>query len=882
MEFPYSQVAERYEQDDDESSDNEDWFFIAHQSAGTGDIPTLMEAIKHDPSVLEYQDNEGMTPLTHAVAGHQLETMKLLVKMGASINTVDTQGRTPLSVAAYQGWYDGVVFLMRNGAKQHIADKTGRLPLHAATYDNDTRTISVLLQNLGIEEVNEQDNEGMTALHWAAFHNRPEHVQLLMLKGSDIYSVDIDGKTPLHWAAQNGSTPCCSVLVGCQSGGARLVNIIDASGKTCVHLAAAAGHSDVLRELSKIQHVYFEAGDPDDRTPLHWAAATGQARCVEMLLSLNVNNSAQDCMGGTPLDYAKQSGHENVAAILLAHNAKYGSMKPDVSEVAQTPMSNTSANTSNKKSRFGFLSNLFSSRKGKDKGQDGNSNDEASVASGEMTSEDTDSASGMANKSSREAKMSQGKPEMRTRASRSSVISAHVVNLSTQESSNQLSQMSAVANDTNGMQQHNILDRRKNLPPLDEQHPPDMALQKHGKHAPPLLRQKQVVTRSPGEQRANLHVLSPIPPVTKKKVKSATSRVDDLSPAEEFAKTSPTQSLNTDSSPRATLQKYSPLPSPVAMRRGHSDPTSTSYTLKTGNQGNSGAPGAPLRPLGKGASDLATHVETTSQQILAAQRADKGGSLHPLRSMSPISLSQGATPHGSPKLAPLKGVRGKLATPASFQPSSNQAPFQASASEDRSDYEDDKQVTHISTFDKFLLQDNALNRPRSKSLQTTGDVLERKSASGTYKNANLSGIPHKNIDPLLLPISPLVTEKSHKKKKKKNKNKRASSMEEIKKGNSLAVMQPRRPSEEISSSKAPMEDDFELAVDDRPLTLRREVPKQPSMEHAKSRPLERHGSWKEQDDVFAPEEPEELQSGKFKNDSAHSKYPNYKEIESVT
>lgn len=44
----------------------------------------------------------------------------------------------------------------------------------------------------------------MTALHWAAFHNRPEHLQLLLMSGANMYSQDIDGKTPLHWAAEVG------------------------------------------------------------------------------------------------------------------------------------------------------------------------------------------------------------------------------------------------------------------------------------------------------------------------------------------------------------------------------------------------------------------------------------------------------------------------------------------------------------------------------------------------------------------------------------------------------------------------------------------------------------------------------------------------------
>ena len=45
-------------------------------------------------------------------------------------------------------------------------------------------------------------SQGMTVLHWAAFHNRPKHVQILMDRGVNVLTKDIDGKTALHWAAQ--------------------------------------------------------------------------------------------------------------------------------------------------------------------------------------------------------------------------------------------------------------------------------------------------------------------------------------------------------------------------------------------------------------------------------------------------------------------------------------------------------------------------------------------------------------------------------------------------------------------------------------------------------------------------------------------------------
>ncbi|KAL0628319.1 hypothetical protein AAY473_001639 [Plecturocebus cupreus] len=44
--------------------------------------------------------------------------------------------------------------------------------------------------------------QGMTPLHWAAFHNQPQHTQTLLKKGADPTLVDKDFKTALHWAVQ--------------------------------------------------------------------------------------------------------------------------------------------------------------------------------------------------------------------------------------------------------------------------------------------------------------------------------------------------------------------------------------------------------------------------------------------------------------------------------------------------------------------------------------------------------------------------------------------------------------------------------------------------------------------------------------------------------
>ncbi|XP_056005739.1 ankyrin repeat domain-containing protein 55-like isoform X4 [Ostrea edulis] len=352
MDFDSDAYLDNIAEGSDAEVDNESQL-PAHKAASKGEIIKLVKAIQHDPSSLELEDSDGLTPLGHAVKSKELEAVKQIIKMGGNINTKDCQGRTPLALATYQGWFEGVIYLLRKGAKQGIAEKSGRTPLHASTYDKDVRIIGALLQTLSKEEVAIQDNEKMTALHWAAFHNRPEHLQLLLMSGANMHCQDIDGKTPLHWASEKGSVECCHLLLQCCKG-PKLVNQLDNSNKNALHYAAAAGHYLLLRELVGVEGVDLEAEDPDDRTPLHWAAAMGHSQCVSVLLNMGVTPNPSDIEGGTPLDYAKQTGHRECVRLL---EEKMGIKASNITN--RRPKVKKSESTRNP---FGKLKDLFRPR----------------------------------------------------------------------------------------------------------------------------------------------------------------------------------------------------------------------------------------------------------------------------------------------------------------------------------------------------------------------------------------------------------------------------------------------------------------------------------------------------------------------------------------
>lgn len=96
----------------------------------------------------------GSTPLMHAVSGRQVDMVKLLLKMGASINTQDACGRTSLSLATYlvpeglSGWFQlWMLFTVVWSACLCSAGLAGRLCVFAsersqAEYSRQKRTLA--------------------------------------------------------------------------------------------------------------------------------------------------------------------------------------------------------------------------------------------------------------------------------------------------------------------------------------------------------------------------------------------------------------------------------------------------------------------------------------------------------------------------------------------------------------------------------------------------------------------------------------------------------------------------------------------------------------------------------------------------------------------
>jgi ankyrin repeat protein len=279
--------------------------------------PTVLHAVKKAPTVL-----------AHAARNHKVLTASLAL---ASTVIAIPQARRAMSRginsalnsclfnAAQRGYARTVKILLKTGIDINQQD-LGMTALHwAAAWGHQAVVESLLAHDADLNIV---DNFGKTALHRAASNGHQVVVELLLARGADPNIVYNFGWTALHSAAHNGHQAVVeSLLVH----GAN-IDLTDNDGATALHRAASEGHQAVVESL--LAHgADLNIVDNSGMTALHLAARSGWQAVVESLLAHGAGINQQVFLGRTALHYAAHNGHQAVVESLLAHGAN-----PDIAD----------------------------------------------------------------------------------------------------------------------------------------------------------------------------------------------------------------------------------------------------------------------------------------------------------------------------------------------------------------------------------------------------------------------------------------------------------------------------------------------------------------------------------------------------------------------
>lgn len=211
--------------------------------------------------------------------------------------------------AASQGHLDEVAECLQVGASLE-PDEDGRTALHYAALNGYTDVTRFLLEK-GCS-INTQDASGYTALHRAASQGHVEVITALLERGCDMNTQDEHGNAAIHEAAWNGFSKTLELLVKYNVN----VSVINKAGFTALHLSAQNGHNESSRVLlyagcnSDIKNNY---GD----TALHTAARYGHAGVTRILISARAKLNEQNKNGDTALHIAAALKRRKIAKLLV-------------------------------------------------------------------------------------------------------------------------------------------------------------------------------------------------------------------------------------------------------------------------------------------------------------------------------------------------------------------------------------------------------------------------------------------------------------------------------------------------------------------------------------------------------------------------------------
>jgi ankyrin repeat protein len=291
------------------------------------------------------RDADGSTPFMLACGGGQMDVVKVLLQhVGAeALQETGVRGRTALHYAAMWGRRETVTFLLGQGAQANSRDEDSATPFTLACAKDHVGVARVFLEHMGPEALQETDNEGRTALHYAAFWGHEETVTFLVGQGAQANSGDEIGCTPFLMACEKGRTGVVQVLV--QHMGKQAVQDTATNGVTALHMAAIGGHEEtaaflisqgaecssrtavgvtplmfacrqgrlgVLRLL--LQHIGPEAlqeRDENGMAALHWACEKGRGEVLRALLLSGADPTITDHEGRTPRDIAEEEEEDD-------------------------------------------------------------------------------------------------------------------------------------------------------------------------------------------------------------------------------------------------------------------------------------------------------------------------------------------------------------------------------------------------------------------------------------------------------------------------------------------------------------------------------------------------------------------------------------------
>ncbi|XP_066508040.1 transient receptor potential cation channel subfamily A member 1-like [Hoplias malabaricus] len=228
-----------------------------------------------------------------------------------------------------------VVALEKHPKQLSVRDDTGASPLHYAASRGQLRSIKLIIQVAGLQDLNAVDEEGNTPLHWAVQKDQRGSCSTLLSLGADPNILNKSLLSPLHLAVSLRHNGLVEQLL---SHSQTDVNLEGDLGNTPLILAASVDNYEALLLLHK-NGAKLCRQNKLGHFPIHAAAFAGAKKSMEVVLlkgeenCISIENHINyvDKSISSPLHLAVRGGNLEVIQLCIAYGAKIDQQQCDKS-----------------------------------------------------------------------------------------------------------------------------------------------------------------------------------------------------------------------------------------------------------------------------------------------------------------------------------------------------------------------------------------------------------------------------------------------------------------------------------------------------------------------------------------------------------------------
>ncbi len=187
-----------------------------------------------------------------AVQNGDIITLRWLFDRGFPIDhSLNQNGDTALLLACRLGQLDVARLALLYNARNDPHPQFGQTAIQQAVSSGHSHIVKLILSAApsGLDEVivNHTDENGEAPIHVASRCGSIKILNLLIMHGANVGVVDARGRTCLHLASQQGHVSCLLCLL--EVGGDEFMEVRDDEGWKCLDLAIRAGQLECVRVL---------------------------------------------------------------------------------------------------------------------------------------------------------------------------------------------------------------------------------------------------------------------------------------------------------------------------------------------------------------------------------------------------------------------------------------------------------------------------------------------------------------------------------------------------------------------------------------------------------------------------------------------------------